>query len=194
MAKRVFFSFHYQDVIDFRANVVRQHWLTKPSREAAGFFDASLWETAQRTGDVAVKRLINSGVDGTSVTCVLIGSDTYERKWVRYEVLKSFRKGNSILAVHINTIKGRDERTKPKGPNPLDFLGVTYSDDGMEGILWEKVNGKWIEYSEIGGSAAYSIGRVEPRYRGQGFDLGGWYPVYDWTGDDGYKNFATWIG
>ena len=25
MAKKVFFSFHYQDVIDFRANVVRNH-------------------------------------------------------------------------------------------------------------------------------------------------------------------------
>ena len=36
MAKRVFFSFHYQDVIDFRANVVRQYWLTKPNSEAAG--------------------------------------------------------------------------------------------------------------------------------------------------------------
>ena len=44
MAKRVFFSFHYQDVIDFRANVVRQHWVTKPDREDAGFFDASVWE------------------------------------------------------------------------------------------------------------------------------------------------------
>jgi len=48
MAKRVFFSFHYQDVIDFRANVVRKHWLTKRDREAAGFFDASVWETAKK--------------------------------------------------------------------------------------------------------------------------------------------------
>lgn len=47
MAKRVFFSFYYQDVIDFRANVVRQHWLTKPDREAAGFFDASIWGNAK---------------------------------------------------------------------------------------------------------------------------------------------------
>jgi len=46
MAKRIFFSFYYQDVIDFRANVVRQHWLTKPDRESAGFFDASIWESA----------------------------------------------------------------------------------------------------------------------------------------------------
>jgi hypothetical protein len=62
MARRVFFSFYYQDVIGFRANVVRQHWLTKPDRESAGFFDASIWETAKRTGPVAVKRLINSGL------------------------------------------------------------------------------------------------------------------------------------
>src|SRR5712692_237027 len=108
VAKRVFFSFHYQDVIEFRANVVRQHWMTKPDRESAGFFDASIWESAKKTGDVAVKKLINSELDGTSVTCVLIGSDTHARKWVRYEILKSFRKGNSILAVHINTIKGKD--------------------------------------------------------------------------------------
>ena len=74
MAKRVYFAFHYQDVIDFRANVVRNHWVTKEHRDAAGFFDASLWETATKQGDVAIKRLINSGLQGTSVTCILIGS------------------------------------------------------------------------------------------------------------------------
>ena len=41
MARRVFFSFHYERDI-WRANVVRNSWLTK-DREAAGFFDASLW-------------------------------------------------------------------------------------------------------------------------------------------------------
>src|ERR1700692_3169037 len=59
MANRVFFTFHYKDVIDFRANVVRNHWLTKPDREAAGFYDASIWETARKEGDAALKRLIN---------------------------------------------------------------------------------------------------------------------------------------
>src|SRR4051794_35488894 len=113
MAKRVFFSFHYQDVIDFRANVVRQHWLTKPDREAAGFFDSSIWGNAELSGDVGIKRVINAGVDGTSVTCVLIGSETHARRWVRYEIMKSFRKGNALLSVHINQIRARDQRTKP---------------------------------------------------------------------------------
>jgi antiphage defense system Thoeris ThsB-like protein len=194
MAKRVFFSFHYQDVIDFRANVVRQHWMTKPDREEAGFFDASIWESARRTGSVALKRLINSGLDGTSVTCVLVGSQTYERPWVRYEVLKSFRKGNALLAVHINSIKGKDQRTKTNGPNPFEYVGVTFSKSGDTGTLWEKVNGSWKEYSEIDGGASYRTEGVGEQYRGKGFNLSNWYAKYDWVSNDGFNNFGTWIG
>ncbi len=152
MAKRVYFCFHYQDVVDFRANVVRNHWLTKPDREAAGFFDASLWEKARKQGDVAIKRLINSGIDGTSATCVLIGSHTYARRWVRYEIMKSFKKGNSIFAIHINSIPGKDRQTKLPGPNPLPYLGVTYSDSGITATLHEVVNGQWREYTEVDGA------------------------------------------
>ena len=194
MAKRVFFSFYYQDVIDFRANVVRQHWLTKPDRESAGFFDASIWESAKRTGPIAVKRLINSGLDGTSVTCVLIGSETYERPWVRYEILKSFRRGNSLFGVHINCIKGRDQKTKLNGPNPLEYVGVNFSESGDTGTLWEKTNEKWNEYSEIDSGASYRTGGVGQQYRGKGFNLTSWYRTYDWVANDGYNNFSTWVG
>jgi hypothetical protein len=88
MARRVYFGFDYEDVADFRANVVRNHWRTKEHRDAAGFFDASLWERTVSQGDLAVKRLINRGLQGTSVTCILVGSETYSRSWVRYEILK----------------------------------------------------------------------------------------------------------
>ena len=95
----------------------------KPDREAAGFFDASLWESARKTGPTAVKRLINGGIEGTTVTCVLIGSQTYSRPWVRYEVMRSVRKGNKIIGVHINSIRGKDKQTKELGPNPFRYLG-----------------------------------------------------------------------
>ena len=95
MAKRVFFSFHYQDVIDFRANVVRKHNVTKDGN--GGFFDASIWESAKKTGDIALKRLINGELENTSVTVVLIGSQTYARRWVHYEIMKSIERGNAVL-------------------------------------------------------------------------------------------------
>jgi len=193
MAKRVYFAFHYQDVIDFRANVVRNHWLTKPDREVAGFFDASLWEEAQNKGDVSLKRLINSGLEGTSTTCILIGSQTYARPWVRYEILKSFKRGNAILAVHINSIAGKNKLIKSLGSDPLLHVGVTFSDSGLTATLHEKVNGEWYEFDEIDGSASYRIDPVADQYKGKGFHLGNFYPTYDWVADDGYDNFSTWV-
>jgi hypothetical protein len=194
MAKRVYFCFHYQDVVDFRANVVRNHWLTKPDREEAGFFDASLWEEARKKGDVALKRLINSGLDGTSTTCILIGSQTYVRPWVRYEIMKSFKKGNSVFGIHINSITGKDKQTKQFGPNPLDYLGVTYSSTGLTATLHEVANGQWSEYTQVDGSASYQISAVPEQYRNKGFNFGSWYPVYDWVANDGYNNFSNWVG
>ena len=105
MARRVFFSFHYQDDI-FRVNVVRNSGIVF-GYAAAGFRDASLWEKTKRQGDAAVKRLIDRGLKGTSVTCVLIGQKTANRKYVNYEIEQSVKRGNGLLGIHINTIKNQ---------------------------------------------------------------------------------------
>jgi hypothetical protein len=192
MAKKVFFSFHYEDVIQFRANVVRNHWMTKPDREEAGYFDKSVWESAKSQNATGLKRLINGALDGTSASCVLVGTSTYARPWVRYEILKSFKRGNKLLAVHINSIRGKDQQTKSLGTNPLSCVGVSYSTDGQQATLWESINGKWIEYSEIDGSSKYAV-NVGQQWRGNGYNLGNFYPIYDWVADDGFNNFSSWI-
>jgi hypothetical protein len=194
MANRVFFSFHYQDVIDFRANVVRNHWLTKPDREAAGLYDASLWEnTKSRGGDAALKRLINSGLENTSNSCVLIGSQTWQRPWVRYEILKSFMRGNHLFGVHINSIKGQDGLTKLQGPNPFLYVGVTFSNDGCEATLWEVVGADWTRYEKIEGCATYTCNQVPEPHRGKGYNLSNFCTVYDWNKSDGFNNFTSWV-
>lgn len=190
MAKRVFFSFHYQDVIDFRANVVRNHWLTKSDRQAAGFFDSSIWETAKKTNDLALKRLINSGLDHTTNTCVLVGTDTFNRRWVSYEIMKSLQRGNNIFCVHINSIKGKDENTKPKGSNPLYFLGYSFSDDGKKINLHDYINGQWIKYPDLEG---WNVKEVERKYRNKIYRLSEDYEIYDWVDDNGYTNFINWV-
>ncbi len=193
MSKRVFFSFHYQDVIDFRANVVRQHWQFKPDRESAGFFDASIWESAKKEGDIALKRLINSGLQNTSTTCVLIGTETHKRPWVRYEILKSFVKGNRLIGVHVNSVKGKDQKTKSLGLNPFSYVGASYSNDGKFMTLFEKnISGEWIEYEKIDGTARHSV-NVGDNYKGKGFTLSSLSTTYDWVENDGYENFSTWV-
>jgi hypothetical protein len=188
MAKRCFFSFHYQDVIDFRANVVRNHNITKDDN--GGFFDASIWESAKKQGDVALKRLINGGLENTSATVVLIGSQTYARRWVRYEVMRSIERGNVVLGIHINGIRDKYGKAHSQGPNPFDHLGLEVSADGRTGTptVWD--GQKWVYYSDL---QAFSINEQPTHMRAQNLQLKNWLRTYDWVADDGFNNFARWV-
>ena len=119
MARRVFFTFHYQRDI-MRVNVVRNHWLTKPDAQSAGYWDHSLWEKTKTQGDPAVEKLIDEGLIGTSVTAILIGQETAGRKWVNYEITRSVERGNGIIGIYIHKIKNTDGSTDRQGRNPLD--------------------------------------------------------------------------
>src|SRR6202521_4038943 len=106
MARRTFFSFHYKPDVN-RAWVARNSWVTKVAqgeRDDAGFFDSSVFEAKKRESDESLKRFLREGLDNTTVTCVLVGAETYLRRWVRYEMLRSFIRGNGLLAVRIHTI------------------------------------------------------------------------------------------
>lgn len=116
MARKVFFSFHYQHDL-WRVNVVRNNGLID-GFSAAGFYDASLWEDAKRSGVDAVKRLINNGLQGTSVTAVLIGAETARRRYVTYEIERSIALGNGLLGIRINNIKDKDGCIDPPGLIP----------------------------------------------------------------------------
>jgi hypothetical protein len=193
---RVFFSFHYQDVSDFRANVVRNRWCLEldADEEAAKVWDNSIWEATKKQGPLALKRMINPAIDRASVTCVLAGTYTYARPWVRYELLKSYLANKHLMTVHINSIPDKFKQTKPQGPNPLSYLGISVSNDGWSYTILEWLNGSWRPYVEIDSVATRRYTRqAGPSSRGRGFQLSQLYRSYDWVGDNGYDNFCTWI-
>lgn len=189
MAKRVFFSFDYEDVKTFRANVVRNHDLLKRDVEGVGFFDASIWEDAKRHGDVAVKRLIDSNLENTSVTCVLIGTRTWQRRWVRYELLKSFDRGNRLLGININGVRDKNQQIFSAGRDPFVYLGFIVSSDGTRRYYYEHDGAEWKQYNDLG-SKSTSYGR---EHWGKGFQLSNWVPCYDWINDGGYEHFPMWV-
>jgi MTH538 TIR-like domain (DUF1863) len=96
MARRVFFSFDYADIMN--ANIVRNSGEFKPTKET-GFYDSSLWAEAKTKGDAAIKKLIDAGLNNTSVTCFLIGAQTSTRPWCKYELEKSIADKKGILGI-----------------------------------------------------------------------------------------------
>lgn len=154
MARRVFFSFHYENDI-WRANQVRNSWLTK-DREAAGFWDGSLWEEAKKKGEDAIKRMIDRGMEGTSVTAVLIGSETNGRKYIKYEIDRSLERGSGLLGIYIHRLGDQGGFADSKGENP--FSNLVIREGGKETLLsqlfstydWEADDGyenfgDWVE-------------------------------------------------
>lgn len=114
MARRVFFSFHYSNDI-WRANQVRNSNVIAGA-DTAGFFDHSEYEEAKKRGSDAIKRMILRNLKNTSVTVVLIGTETAFRPWVRYEIEQSIAQKNGLLGIYIHHLKTQD------GKAPLFFL------------------------------------------------------------------------
>jgi len=141
MARKVFFSFHYgRDV--WRVNVVRNSGVVE-GVSAAGFHDASVWEETKKKGDEAIKKLIDRGLDGTSVTVVLIGAETANRSYVSYEIEKSVARGNGILGIRINNVKDKDGKTESPGPIPPALANI-----GAPIYDWEYGRlGEWVEHA-----------------------------------------------
>jgi MTH538 TIR-like domain (DUF1863) len=117
MARRAFFSFHYERDV-WRAGQVRNSWVTK-DRESAGFWDAADWEEVKKKTDDEIEKWIAKQLEGTSVTVVLIGAQTSERTYVGYEIKQSHNKGNGLLGIYIHNMKDVNKNTDTQGKNPL---------------------------------------------------------------------------
>jgi len=113
--RHVYFSFHYQDV--WKVNQIRNSGVVFGAK-SAGFADRSLWEEAKAKNQRALEKLIADGLDGTSVTAVLIGSKTASRRWVKYEIAQSIKCGNALLGIHINKVPDRTGKTMHRGTVP----------------------------------------------------------------------------
>jgi len=118
MARKIFFSFHYERDA-WRAGQVRNSNVVSAD-DRYGFIDAAEWESIKKKGDAAIERWIDDQLKNTSVTVVLVGTQTAERDWVRQEIAKSWNRGNGIVVIRIHNIKDQEQKTDSAGTNPLD--------------------------------------------------------------------------
>lgn len=138
MARKVFFSFKYEDVS--RAMVVRNSNTIRDDTKA-GFIDKADFEKIERSGDAAIRNWIDAQLNGTSVTVALVGSATTRSRWVRYEIEQSTKRGNGMLGIDISKISDLDGKESTCcGQLPAGYPFYRwFSDKGYENL------GMWIE-------------------------------------------------
>ncbi len=157
-------------------------------REGAGFFDGSVFEAKQREDEV-LKRFLREGLGNTSVTCVLVGAETCLRRWVRYEIIRSFMRGNGLLAVRIHGIGSLHTPASSEGKNPFDCLAFEVTGDRV--AFKELMTSGWEPAMDVATmplrEVAYSLGGMSNHV------FSNLFPIYDWTTDRGYDNLGSWI-
>ncbi len=188
MARRVFFSFHYQNDVS-RAWIVRNSWVTQ-EREDAGFYDSSAFERFQRTGDDALKQFLNRELDNSSVTCVLAGAHTAWRRWVRYEIFRSVVRGNGLFGVKIHSIPNLQKQVDNQGDNPFSLLGFELI-NGY--VRFKEHNGQqWVWSPDFPRGIAQSDIKTDLK-GGTNSTLDSYFGLVDWNSDSGYQNLGSWV-
>lgn len=128
MARKVFYSFHFNN----------DHWRVQQIRNINALegnppVTANRWEEIKEEGDAAVRRWIDSNMSGKSCLIVLVGTETAQRKWVKYEIKKAWEDGRGVLGIHVHGLKDSNGNTTAKGNNP--FENVTVDDNGTRATL-----------------------------------------------------------
>src|SRR5258708_39132329 len=151
MARRIFFSFHYERDA-WRAGQVRNSNVVS-AEDGTGFIDSADWESIKEKGDAAIQNWIEEQLKNTSVTVVLIGAETASREWVQHEILTSWNRGDGLVGGRIQNIKYHNQKIDLAGRNPFEdfklpdgtLLSSVYktydwlTDDGRNNL------GKWAD-------------------------------------------------
>jgi hypothetical protein len=125
MARRVFYSFHYQ-VDNWRVQQVMQMGRV----EGQPLLSSQQWEDVAKGGDAAIQKWIDEQMKGKSCNVVLIGSQTAGRKWVQYEFRKAWADKKGVLGLHIHRLLDRNGKPASKGQNP--FSGFTLNNGKVQ--------------------------------------------------------------
>lgn len=117
MARKCFYSFHYVPDSQ-RAAQVRQIGTIEGNKPASD----NDWETITGGGYAAIEKWISAQMKGKSCTIVLVGSKTANRKWINYEIIKSWDEGMGVVGIYIHGLKNLAGSISTKGKNPFDYI------------------------------------------------------------------------
>ncbi|MBA7484072.1 hypothetical protein ES707_19595 [subsurface metagenome] len=115
MARKAFYSFHFKPD-NWRASQVRNMGVIEGNAPVSD----NEWEEIKRGGDDSIKGWIDDQLCGKSCTVVLIGTNTAGRKWINYEIEKSWNDGKGVVGIYIHNLKDRSGNQSTKGSNPFD--------------------------------------------------------------------------
>ena len=128
MAKKVYYSFYYDDDASRVQQVVNMGVV-----EGQQMLSGQKWEEVKKKGDAAVKNWIAAEMKSKECLVVLIGANTSKRPWVKYEIDKAWADGLGVVGIHIHGLKDLStQKTSARGNSPFSNVIAPYDPPGAD--------------------------------------------------------------
>lgn len=98
--RNVFYSFFYDKDV-FRVQQIRQMGVFEGEEPVT----PNAWEEVKKGGDAAIQSWIDKNMEGKTCVVVLIGEETHDSAWIRYEINKALREEKALLGIYIHNLK-----------------------------------------------------------------------------------------
>jgi len=120
MAKKpIFYSFHFDNDV-MRVQQIRNIGVIEGNEPVR----PNEWETLQRSGDAAIEKWIRDNIKNKECVVVLVGEETANRKFVKYEIKQAWEQGKGLVGVYIHNINCPRNGKCTKGKNPFEQFTV----------------------------------------------------------------------
>lgn len=130
MSRKVFYSFHFTPD-SWRASQVRNIGIVEGNQPVSD----NDWEDVKKGGNDAIQKWINNQLHGRSCTIVLIGKNTAGRKWIKYEIEKSWNDGKGVVGIYVHNLKNANGEQTSKGNNPFDDFTMKRNGKKLSSIV-----------------------------------------------------------
>ncbi|KMN78964.1 molecular chaperone Tir [Chromobacterium sp. LK11] len=131
MKRKVFYSFHFDNDV-MRVHQIRNMGILDGDEPA----NPNTWEQIKRS-EQGVKNWIDKNLHGKSCLVVLIGSQTANRPWVKYEIQRAWELGKAVVGVHIHRLNCPQNGFGTKGANPFDQFTFQRNNQIIKPLIYE---------------------------------------------------------
>lgn len=117
--RQVFYSFHFdKDVM--RVQQIRNIGMLEDNKPVS----TNDWENVKRGGNSAIEKWIDENMKYKDCVIVLVGEETSERPWVKYEIKKAWNDKRGLVGIYIHNLKCPRNGYGRQGKNPFDQFTV----------------------------------------------------------------------
>ena len=113
--RQIFYSFHFDNDV-MRVQQIRNIGALEDNKPVS----VNDWEEVKKKGRASIETWIDDNMKYRSCVVVLVGTETANRPWVKYEIEKGWSDRKGLLGIYVHNLKCPRNGKSAKGINPFD--------------------------------------------------------------------------